>query len=144
MEGLEVRLTALRDGVVDIHTAEGAVGRAQVKTCLKCSLHYIEETKYSWICRKKAAKNIFLFYPLIPSLFQSICACFCMLFLCECVCAHVCVTSSLSFSGMWVQSLFNCDRYLIRKGGGDLTQPGHHAHECVTLQVKYQQLPYAD
>lgn len=52
VEGLEVRLAAMRDGVVDIHTAEGAVGRAQVNTCLKCSLHCREDTQYSWkICR---------------------------------------------------------------------------------------------
>lgn len=44
VEGLEVRLAALRDGVVDIHTAEGAVGRAQVNTCLKCSLPHTEDT----------------------------------------------------------------------------------------------------
>lgn len=30
MEGLEARLATLREGIVDIHTAEGALERAQV------------------------------------------------------------------------------------------------------------------
>lgn len=30
VEGLEIRLATLRDGIVDIHTTEGAVERAQV------------------------------------------------------------------------------------------------------------------
>lgn len=46
VEGLEVRLDALRDGVVDVHTAEGAVERAQVHTCLNFSLHHKEDVKY--------------------------------------------------------------------------------------------------
>lgn len=40
VEALEVRLATLRDGVVDIHTTEGAVERAQVNTPFNFSFYH--------------------------------------------------------------------------------------------------------